>query len=1261
MPRLDLVNASDLERWADRVDARPKLPELLRRLVNATGKGLTKVSFRAGDGIQSPGWDGEAEASEPDTHVPKGESVWEMGVSSNAKKKADDDYSKRTADPLGVDQGNATYVCVTPRRWSKKDAWVKGRENEGTWKAVRVYDADDLEQWLQRAPGVHAWFSALLGKDPYDAESIETWWESWSMATSPPLTVEILRSGRVKQRGLVLDFLNEGPSSLTIASDSQEESIAFIASVVHGEGAPIGVRERSLVVRTPSAWRRLAVVETPLTLIPTFERPDIALAIKSGHHVILPVGREISTSNVLPRLRRAGLEQCLRSMGIQEMEASRLASIGRRSLMSLRRELAVNKESLTPAWALPANVSEILPALLAGRWMEGNKADQFAIELISGRPYQEAIGALTKWSKMSDPPVRRVGDVWMIASKKDAWTLLARYLSPEQLKRYRDISVAVLSRGTIVIDELSEVISSSENDEQFGFSTHLIAGIADTLALMGAFSDETPLDGVYDAASITSSVVRRLLGSEDLQLNTQNWRSLSQVLPALAEGGPDEFLRACRQLVASKAAQSTFQDNTEDLSLWDTESAHTGILWALETLAWSQEHMSHATQILADYAGVDPGGRLLNRPINSLYNILVLWVRGTSASLASKIQTLDKIGQTQPEVAWKLLLMLLPNGHGSSTPPHKPAWRDWRSDGSRGIPIPEYHAGVAAVSERLLNGAVADPSKWIDILNRFADFPLAFQTAIITNIENLDSSDLPQGTGQQILDTARTIATRHRAFPDAEWSLPSAIIEGLESAAQHLESSDVVSRNQWLFARESRYSFIQSGDGEQQRNALQIAQNEAVSLIYSDLGISGLVRLISHFEAGFTPGRVGAALSHVDLSLEEELLILELLDSEELERQQLAQGYFSYRFINQPDSQVQWLESLLASSYSWSTELRVRLMRAMPVTSTIWDIVASLGAAVENGYWRTIDCYGLPAGEYSCIPAAENLLKFERPHHAIDLLDLYAEDLPDGPPDDLVAECLEAAAKTQVPDGTGRRDYYHAGRLLDRLFENGFDPKRLATLEWLYLPAFRFEHRKAHVLHEALSESPDLFVSVISMCYRGKNEEPRELSEQEEANAASAMSLLDSWRKVPGTGVNGEIDRERLFAWVNSAREDLRKKGRLKSGDHRIGRVLVYGPPGNDSMWPNEHIMDLIENLASDDLDLGFELETYNSRGMTSRGVTDGGDQERELAERYSNYAETARESWPRVAKILSRLSRTYLSDAKRHDLDADLTEDLWG
>jgi hypothetical protein len=86
----------------------------------------------------------------------------------------------------------------------------------------------------------------------------------------------------------------------------------------------------------------------------------------------------------------------------------------------------------------------------------------------------------------------------------------------------------------------------------------------------------------------------------------------------------------------------------------------------------------------------------------------------------------------------------------------------------------------------------------------------------------------------------------------------------------------------------------------------------------------------------------------------------------------------------------------------------------------------------------------------------------------------------------------------------------------------------------------------------------------------------------------------------------------------------------------------------------------LVERNARSDLETGLELGLRNSRGVTSRGLADGGAQERALQARYQGYAQRLNGQWPRTAAMLRRIVRSLAEEARRHDAQAAIAEERW-
>ena len=66
-----------------------------------------------------------------------------------------------------------------------------------------------------------------------------------------------------------------------------------------------------------------------------------------------------------------------------------------------------------------------------------------------------------------------------------------------------------------------------------------------------------------------------------------------------------------------------------------------------------------------------------------------------------------------------------------------------------------------------------------------------------------------------------------------------------------------------------------------------------------------------------------------------------------------------------------------------------------------------------------------------------------------------------------------------------------------------------------------------------------------------------------------------------------------------------------------------------DGIWPALPIREVIEATRSRDLETGVIIGKSNRRGVTTRAMGDGGNQERELAEQYREWSQAAAFDWP--------------------------------
>ena len=195
------ITSTNIKQWADTRESQELLPELIVRLIRATSKDVNTIKFPCGDAIHLSGWDGVLDSNERIYNISSGISLWECGVNSNPKDKADKDYSKRVNDSLGYSKQESTFVFVTPRVWDGATAWANGKRQNKEWKDVVVITAVELEDWLFQCPAVALWLaSKISGKSITNVQDLESFWNKWAYSKVVRLEPKILLVGREEEQ-----------------------------------------------------------------------------------------------------------------------------------------------------------------------------------------------------------------------------------------------------------------------------------------------------------------------------------------------------------------------------------------------------------------------------------------------------------------------------------------------------------------------------------------------------------------------------------------------------------------------------------------------------------------------------------------------------------------------------------------------------------------------------------------------------------------------------------------------------------------------------------------------------------------------------------------------------------------------------------------------------------------------------------------------------------------------------------------------------
>jgi hypothetical protein len=135
------------------------------------------------------------------------------------------------------------------------------------------------------------------------------------------------------------------------------------------------------------------------------------------------------------------------------------------------------------------------------------------------------------------------------------------------------------------------------------------SGMAEMLLLIAERGKDARLMGMPSPQAYADEVVR---GLPSLNEDRRVLASLRDQYPRLMEAAPNPFLKSLEGLLEARPddVRRLFVEG----GMLGSAALHTGLLWGLETLAWSPEYLPRVALLLARLARLDSGGRFAIGP-----------------------------------------------------------------------------------------------------------------------------------------------------------------------------------------------------------------------------------------------------------------------------------------------------------------------------------------------------------------------------------------------------------------------------------------------------------------------------------------------------------------------------------------------------------------------------------------------------------------------------------------------------------------------
>ena len=1254
------IAAIEIEAWSEKLEARALLPVLVRRLVNTTGKDLSKVDFPAYENIQRHGWDGSVESASVTPWIPRGISGWELSVRQDVSSKARSDYESRTHKISFDERKQTSFVFVTPRNWPRKSDWVKEQKDKNEWKDVKVYDASDLEQWLEQSIPAQAWFREKLGKDDNDILSLDQCWRKWSTVTEPHLNRELFSDAvKTNKEKLKRWLSSSGENPLIVVADSKDEAVAFLSCAFQDLGN--SYYDKVLCVYSPDALKRAARGNSQLIAIIASEETEKALLEVRDKVKAVIVCNKAAIMNPDISLEMPShdcFRESLISMGISSQDVGRYPRESGQSPTVLRRRLSEIPSVKSPGWSSQnRTVRSLIPFMFVGAWDAENSADQKILSRLSNLGnYEEIEKTFAEILQLEEAPLWSISNYRGVVSKIDTLFLISNSVTKQDIEHFFNIAKVVLSEDDPALDLpeekrwMANVYRKTRNH-----SSYLREGVCETLVLLSVNGDNLfrKRTGINVQQEINS-----LIGGLLKPLDSRTWMSQRQDLPRYAEAAPEEFLGILKDDLRSESPKISNLLKPVDGTIFGAECPRTGLLWALELLAWKPEKLLEVAGILAQLSEIEIEDNWINKPFNSLISIFRSWMPQTKATLDQRIAGLRYIAREYPHIGWKLCISQLSVSSGDYN--CRPRWRnDAVGAGEPLTDLEEVYVFRREALDILLNWKPQNEETLTDLLAYLGVMNEGDIEKVLHLIDEWSGENPSDEEKVHLREQIRKYMFtmfRHKNLDEKTKNLFQAMYD-------QLGPKDLIMRHQWLFAfgvADSLDEGEEDWDYERNRERIGSQRFEVLKEIYTELGFSGLKRLLDITEDS---ANIGWILAKTIFSEKETKDFLYMLISDsngslESKINSCVSGFLHAVDLPRFNEIIDYLTEKFNEE---NREFGIsRLLILSPFNEDTWNHVEKLPGDLQKSYWKSVRPFRRSEDPEFLRKLVDKLLEVDRPREALSTVCLSLDKIDSRRILSLLYGAVVSHDEPLERDDLSLHAVDEAFEILNSRDDVSID--EIARLEFFYLKYIYNPRFKTPNLEKTIENSPQLFVQILALAFRRSDgeEDPPEWHVEEDIQrvrlANAATSLLRSMERIPGTDEEGVIDESKLKNWIEDSRTLCEKYARKDIGDQIIGQILSSCPVGDDGVWPCEPVRRILEDVKSEHIVVGMSIGVRNARGVTTRSFGDGGEQERDLAAKYRDWSRKLSFEYPYVAKkLLEEIAHQYDYDAQHWDTTEEI------
>ena len=1200
--------------------------------------------IQGADDINKTGFDAEIEInrSRGKRLFPTGKSVWEFSVRKDFKEKANEDYKKRSEDTSILDKSNITYVQATFFKWDKraKKQWISQRKEQKIWKNVLIFDQDDFKRLINAAHNAQLLFYEQIGRPKKGIYSVE---ELWKLRCSNIARIKIDPTLHLISRDKCIkeldNFLaNEGRGNFKFVDStfSQNDATAFLLAYFYEN-------HRDKIIWVVNDFSKIEDLKREnfnglIIYTGDLDPSNTSLIRISDFNVIIPRFSTESNPNSihLNRIPKNDFKGNLASLGYNESAIQRLSTISNGSIGCLTCYLEMeNGLTMTNC---PISPEDILPIFLTGRIDGSNTNDVRFIENISGKKYTEIENIAIKAENQDSPFVRGAGRKIISTNKIEALFFLAPYITEKTLEKF-------LNEFQNIYFDWDPKWEIKEDERLFApirgqttkFSDDIKRGVAESLVFITVFKDRCENGDLI--ASTIKNKLSYIFGKLD---SWKKWASIDQYLPLLSEAASDEFLDSI-EICIQKSPDIFSQLFADEKNTYFAGGCKfCGLLWALEALSHQKIYFSRVVEILFQLAKLDNGTQWANRPINSLKSMFVFWYPQTPIPPQERVEILNRMYNHFGELAENVIKNAI-NLHFTSEnklpfiAEFDPIYKDTNDEKIN------YYKDLATL---LLKSFTDNPDKFIDHYKSLG-FHRELQFELLKIFDGIDKSQWDGNYKYKVWTFIKETIFCIQQFEDSpNWRISEEHLSLLDKLYKGLMPTDEILSISWIFDPSPQILDTPKGDDFSLKDRYyEEKRQKALKKFFESKDRSKLYILIKSVPYPYVLAN-SIANSQYHTTIEEQ--IIEILKIED----QILND-FAKRFIFISNRIGRDFYKKFLDNNTIPENIRLKILSSLGFNDYVKNTLSKSTKYIQDNFWKEFPNFALGIYPGFQEDIVSGLLSVGRINDAIYTSVISQDTLPL----ELYVKILSATIQIKNNDLLNLK-YYEIIKIFEKIYNHPnigtADKAEIANIETLYLPFFKNQHNgiKPKFLYKEIQNNPASYLDLIKYAYKDDDMNTRGNIDI----ATISYQILYDIDFIPGYSHEDKTFDPIIFTqWIESLFTLAKEQKYLKGTICAVSRLLAKVPLDEDGIWPHKALRDIIENKKNQDLEEQIAIEKINQRGCTIRTMTEGGEKEREIANKIRSNIQTISSIYPRTARILNIIAKSYETNANR--FDAELKE----